>query len=263
MDQIVTVSDRAGVKVAADFPLIEPPELMVQSARDSDDFGSRSMPIYETFADVLERLGGIDPRRVRLSPHPGKATEKDLLRLLDHSNRLYELVDGTLVEKIMGMTESMFAGDILTALNVFVKPRDLGAVAGADGTLRLLTKLVRIPDVAFFSWLQLPNHEYPTEPIPSLYPDLAVEVLSESNTAEEMERKLKEYFLAGTRLVWFVDPESRTVQVYTSPEDSVTLTEREALDGGDVLPGFTLSLKELFAQVPHKKRGGTRKRPRR
>src|SRR4051794_37410612 len=108
---------------------------------------SLSMPSYETFADVLNHLGGIDPRRIRVSPPPGKATEKDLLRLLDHGNRLYELVDGVLVEKVMGMMESMLAGEILTALNVFVKPRNLGAVAGTDGTLRLLSKLVRIPDV--------------------------------------------------------------------------------------------------------------------
>src|SRR5437763_850484 len=166
---------------------------------------------YETFADVLEHLGGIDPRRVRATPPPGKATEKDLLRLLDRGNRLYELVDGVLVEKVMGLMESLLAGDILTAINVFVKPRDLGIVPGADGTLRLMPKLVRIPDVSFISWAQLPNHEYPSEPIPTLYPDLAVEVLSEGNTEEEMERKLKEYFLAGARLVWLVDPDTRTV----------------------------------------------------
>ncbi len=97
------------------------------------------------------------------------------------------------------------------------------------------------------------SHEYPSEPIPSLYPDLAVEVLNEGNTEQEMERKLKEYFLAGTRLVWFVDPESRTVRVYTSPEEPVTLKEGDTLSGADVLPGFALPLKELFARLPRPK----------
>lgn len=218
---------------------------------------------YETLADVLEQLGGIDPRRVRASPPPGRATEKDLLALLDRQNRLYELVDGVLVEKVMGLKESALAIELGSWLAPFVRQHDLGFVAGADGALRLMPQLVRIPDVSFISWTQLPNHEYPAEPIPTLYPDLAVEVLSEGNTEEEMERKLKDYFLAGTRLVWLVDPDARTVQVFTSPEDSVTLTERDTLDGGDVLPGFTLPLKDLFARVPRTKprRAGNGKRP--
>ena len=68
--------------------------------------------------------------------------------------------------------------------------------------LKLMPRLVRIPDVSFISWDQLPAHEYPNDPIPELHPDIAVEVLSEGNTEEEMRRKVKEYFFAGTRLVW-------------------------------------------------------------
>jgi Uma2 family endonuclease len=222
----------------------------------------RTVP-FENVGEMLEQLGGIDPRRVRSWPPPGKATEKDLLALLDHGNRLYELVDGVLVEKVMGLTESLVAGDIHTALNLFVKSRDLGLLPGADGTLKLLEKLVRIPDVSFISWTQLPRREYPSEPMPRLYPDLAVEVLSEGNTEQEMERKLREYFFAGSRLVWLVDPASRTARVYTSPDDSTTLTEADSLDGGDVLPGFSLPLKDLFARVPRPapRRPGNGKRP--
>jgi Uma2 family endonuclease len=226
---------------------------------------------YETLADLLDQLGGIDPRRVRASPPLGMATEKDVLRLLNRENRLYELVDGVLVEKVLGLMESAVAMALGRNLVSFTAENDLGFVTGEAGTLRLMPGLVRIPDVAFISWAQLPTHEYPTKPIPNLYPDLAIEVLSKGNTEEEMAHKLKDYFLAGTRLVWFVDPETRTVQVYTSPEDSVTLTEVDTLDGGDVLPGFTLPVKDVFARVPRSKprRGGNgkcptpRKRPRR
>jgi Uma2 family endonuclease len=216
------------------------------------------MPTYETLADVLEQLGGIDPRRVLASPPPGKATEKDVLRLLDHQDRLYELVDGVLVEKTMGIMESAVAMALGRRLGAFVEENDLGFVTGEAGPVRLLPKLVRIPDVSFIAWAQLPSHEYPSQPIPDLYPDLAVEVISEGNTEGEMERKLKDYFLAGTRLVWLVDAEERTVRVYTSPEDLVTLTEQDTLDGGDALPGFVLPLKVLFARVPRTKprRGG-------
>ena len=61
-----------------------------------------------------------------------------------------------------------------------------------------------------------------------------------------MERKLREYFEAGTRLVWFVYPKSRTARAYLSPRRFTRLTEDQTLDGGDVLPGFTVTLRELF-----------------
>jgi Uma2 family endonuclease len=76
---------------------------------------------------------------------------------------------------------------------------------------------------------------------------LAIEVLSQSNTKREMTRKLREYFDAGARLVWYVDPAARSVAVYAGPSTFTVVGEGSALDGGTVLPGFTLSLKELFS----------------
>ncbi len=117
--------------------------------------------------------------------------------------------------------------------------------------MRLLKGLVRIPDVSFFCWDKLPGRVLPSKPIPDLFPDLAVEVLSESNTPEEMERKLREYFLAGVRLVWMIDPRERTAEVYTAPDaPAFRLDESGVLDGGNVLPGFRLPLAELFARLP-------------
>src|SRR4051794_16633669 len=81
-------------------------------------------PSFETFADVLERLGGIDPSRVRADVPPGRATEHDLVRLLDRSQRLYELVDGLLVEKAMGFRESFLALLLGRLLGNFVAARD-------------------------------------------------------------------------------------------------------------------------------------------
>ena len=74
-------------------------------------------------------------------------------------------------------------------------------------------------------------------------------MLSEGNTAEEMRRKLREYFKVGVRLVWLIDPATRTAEVYTSPRKKTTITAEEALDGGIVLPGFGLTLQELFARA--------------
>ncbi len=201
-----------------------------------------------TIGELLKRLGNIPAGRVRLHPTPGTATEKDVIRVLDHEDRLCELVEGTLVEKPMGLEESVIAIRLGTALNVHVRPRKLGLVTGPDGTIKLFAGLVRIPDVAFASWDRFPGRKWPKVPIPLLAPDLVVEVLSKGNTRAEMKRKLGEYFGAGVRLVWLVDHRKRTVSVHTSAEHSVVLKEGQSLDGGDVLPGFRLSLDELFAE---------------
>jgi Uma2 family endonuclease len=212
---------------------------------------SDTLTLPENVDDLLARLGNIPGSRVLLSPPPGQATEEDLLKAMARYHRLYELVDGTLVEKAMGFNEAFLGGEILGEIRTFVKRHGLGVTAGADGTVRLLKGLVRMPDVAFVSYDKLPGRVLPREPIPDLAPDLAVEVLSESNTPGEIQRKLKEYFLAGTRLVWIVDPARRNARVYTSPDDpDATIKENGSLDGGDVLPGFSLPLAPLFAHLP-------------
>src|SRR5205823_6479416 len=92
---------------------------------------------YETLADILDPLGGISPARVRMNPLPGTATEEDLLRLNERSDKLYELVDGTLVEKVMGWAESSLAMRIGRLIGNYAEEHDLGEIAGADGTTRL------------------------------------------------------------------------------------------------------------------------------
>jgi Uma2 family endonuclease len=209
-------------------------------------------------ADLLKHLGDIPPQRIRLRPAPGMAAERDVIAIQQDEERLYELMEGVLVEKVMGYLESYLAMELGRLLGNFVAEHNLGAVTGADGALRLMQGLVRIPDIAYIGWEHLPDRHLPTEPLPDLAPDLAVEILSEGNTPGEMERKLRDYFFAGTRLVWYIDPQRRTVRVYTSPDQYVELSERQTLDGGAVLPGFSLPLAQLFAQLP-KTKGRRRK----
>ena len=76
-------------------------------------------------------------------------------------------------------------------------------------------------------------------------------MLSPGNTRAEMLRKREEYFLAGVLLVWEVDPRTFTIDVYTAPETKTTLTEADTLDGGEVLPGFSVAVSLIFAEVPH------------
>jgi len=189
-----------------------------------------------------------------MNPAPGTATERDVLAIHQREDRLVELVDGILVEKVMGFEEGHLAVRLGRFLNAFAEDNDLGIVSGADGTMRLMPGLVRIPDLSFVGWDRLPRHECPTEPIPDLVPHLAVEVLSEGNTPAEMRRKLKEYFLAGVVLVWFVYPETRRVEVYTAPDQFTRLQETDTLDGGSLLPGFQLQLKQLFVRLSKQSR---------
>src|SRR5439155_20280077 len=156
---------------------------------------------------------------------------------------------GILVEKTMGLRESILAMALIRLLGNFVAKGKLGIVAGPDGTMRLAPGLVRIPDASFFRWDRFPDRRVPSEPIPDVVPNLGVEVLSPSNTAKEMQRKLEDFFAAGVELVWFIDPVKRCVEIFTSPTQSTVLQGNATLDGGSVFPGFSLPLAELFATL--------------
>jgi Uma2 family endonuclease len=209
---------------------------------------AESSPALWTAVDLVERLGAIPLNRVRTTPSPGSATERDVIEIHDRENRLCELLDGTLLEKTMGTRESYLAALLVRILGSFVAESDRGIVLTADGMLRLARGLVRIPDVSFISWQRLPGRIFPREEIWSLVPDLAVEIISKGNTREEMDRKLIDYFAAGVRLVWYIYPAAREARVYVAPDNCVTLGAHDAIDGGDVLPGFRLSLETFFAE---------------
>jgi Uma2 family endonuclease len=223
---------------------------------------------FENMGEVLDKLGGISPRRVRMRPLPGRATEKDLLRIHNRTGVICELVDGILVEKVMGYGEGSLGTWLSYLLQCYLEEHDLGNLAGADGFLRLMDKLVRAPNVSFVRWEKLPGRFVPKKPIPDLIPDLAIEMLSEGNTPGEMALKCREYFLAGTELVWMVDPDDRTVTVYTAPDKYTVFTETETIDGGEVLPRLALPVRRVFerlraspgSQRKKKRRGRSRKR---
>jgi Uma2 family endonuclease len=204
-----------------------------------------------TLADLIENLG-VAPQRILFRPAPGTATEPDVLDFDDHEDRLVELFDGVLVEKAMGFEESIVGCAIVFLLTQHVRPRKLGVVAGSDGMVRYREGVVQLADVAFFSWDRFPEGKLTGDAISGVTPNIAIEVLSRSNTPAEMERKRNEYFDAGVTLVWIVDHRARTVQVYTDAETFVTLQEDDTLNGGNVLPEFQVSVNELFADLPER-----------
>jgi Uma2 family endonuclease len=203
-----------------------------------------------TAADLLQRFGPIPLSRVRTRPIPGTATEQDAVSIQEREKRLCELVDGVLVEKTVGHFESAVALRLAFLLSEFLRGKDLGQLFGADGMMKLEWGLIRIPDLSFVSIDRLRAvNVQPHAPLALLSPNLAVEVLSPSNTEEEMDEKLHDYFTHDVELVWYCDPIDQSVTIYHSPSDSRTIRSPELLTGEPVLPGFTVSLAELFAPL--------------
>lgn len=152
-------------------------------------------------ADWLISLGGISPRRILIDLSPGTATIDDVIRLSHREGCGVELVNRTLVEKPVGLRESVVAGIVLTLLNNIVRAGRLGFVSGEQGMIRMLMGNVRMPDMAFFRREDLPDGGFLAEAAPRLTPALAVEVLSPGNTDAELAIKLREYFENGVRFV--------------------------------------------------------------
>jgi len=204
------------------------------------------MPVLEAdnVAELIAHLG-VPAERIRMRPPPGTATENDVIM----TRPLCELIDGVLVEKAMGYFESRLAVILAYYLESYLEVHDIGFTLAEGGMMRLEVGQVRIPDVSFYLWSRFPNRELTIEQILDKVADLAVEVLSPTNTKKEMKRKRREYFDGGATLVWIVDPRKRTVEVFTAPEESTVLDETRTLDGGSLLPGFTLSIQKWFERA--------------
>ena len=208
-----------------------------------------SIALATTWEDRLTDLGNVPTARVRSEPAPGAATVEDVVRLRNSERRLYELVDGTLVEKAMGWQESFLAGILLQWLNNFLDQHRIGVATGPDGMTRLFGDTVRAPNLAFVAWEMMPGGRIPKEPVPDLVPNFVIEVLSAGNTYGEMSRKRREYFHAGVELLWMVDHRSRTVTVFRTPLDATVVNEGHNLDGGNVLPGWKVDIADLFSRL--------------
>jgi Uma2 family endonuclease len=177
------------------------------------------------------------------------ATAVELAVPLGDSEALYEVVDGQRVElPPMGARETHLGSNLLVLLGSFGKAQRLGRTEGE--MLFLLDAeagLERRPDVAFVSYERWPRHRpVPTTAAWQVVPNLTVEVVSPTNTAAEVLRKVREYFRAGVQRVWVVYPDEEQVYVYSSPTSIRVLERSGELDGEEVLPGFRLPLSELF-----------------
>lgn len=202
-----------------------------------------------TAEELAARIGAVPLWRVRTDPTPGTATEADVERIRREEDRICELIDGVLVEKAVSDKSAFVAAELIFFLTGWVRPRRLGWVLPPDGYVRLFGRLLRAPDVSFARRDQRSGREVMATGYADVAPALAVEIFSPGNTTLELERKREEFFAAGTELFWNVYPERQEIVVSTGPGDHRTLGPADTLDGGTVLPGFSLRVAELFAQV--------------
>lgn len=177
-------------------------------------------------------------------------TANDLLALSGGGKR-YELAHGRLVTMAAaGGKHGQIAITMGGLIWAFVKEKNLGVVMAAEMGFWLGTDpdTVRAPDVAFVATENLPEDGIPDGFCPGP-PDLAVEIVSPHDRADEIFEKVNDYLNAGTLLVWVVYPASKLVAEYKSLDESRVLDDTSTLNGGEVLPGFSLPVAQLFDEA--------------
>lgn len=170
-------------------------------------------------------------------------------RLPEEDGHRVELDRGRLVrEPRPGAEHGWLTGRLVRLLGSHAESRELGIVVTETGfLLGEDPATVRGPDAAFISTRRLPAGGIPRGFWP-MAPDLGVEVVSASNSASEIQEKVLDYLEAGTKLIWVVDPGSRTVTAWRPPREARVFREGETLEAGEALPGFRLDVHALFSR---------------
>jgi Uma2 family endonuclease len=189
-----------------------------------------------------------------------KITPDDLQKMPDEA--AYELVDGQLVERHTGAESSEIGVNIAFLLKAFLRNKPIARIFAADVGYQCFAwdpDKLRRPDVSAVRMDRLPGGQAPKGYI-RVAPDLAVEVISPNDTADEIDEKVDEYLRAGVRLIWVVSPVTRTVRIRRPRSASAgpisILTNDETISGEDVLPDFLCSVRDFF-EVPADQASGS------
>jgi Uma2 family endonuclease len=172
---------------------------------------------------------------------------EDLLTMPDGDR--YELVNGKLVERNMSMLSSYIAGVVYALLFGFCRPKKLGWVFPEGTNYQCFEddpSKVRKPDVSFIRLERLSPEQAAARGHARLTPDLAVEVVSPNDLYYDVELKAQEWLDAGAKLVWVVNPATRSLTIHRADGTSLILHEQDELTGEDIVPGFRCPVRELF-----------------
>ena len=182
---------------------------------------------------------------------PRTITSDDLLDLPKDGFR-YEIVRGELRKKMpSGILHALIAGRIAGLLSGFIRQRRLGEILTAEPgfKLSLTPETLRVPDVSFMrmdKFLQIKN----LDKFYSGAPNLAVEVISPSETFQDEQEKIEDYLASGVEMIWIVRPKQTTITVYRPQHELTVLRIGDSLDGADVIPGFTCSVEDILGDLP-------------
>ncbi len=170
-------------------------------------------------------------------------TDITLEEFLERDIKGYEYIEGKLKQMSPPtMEHGEISMSLILPLGTYIRGKELGRLYPADTTFKLGERLVK-PDIAYVSNERLPENRRQGSPVP---PDLAVEVISPSESQYDIIEKALAYLEAGTRLVWVIEPVAQTVTVYRSKTDIKTLTHNDTLTGEDVVEGFSCPIAQLF-----------------
>lgn len=173
------------------------------------------------------------------------------IELPENDDKILEFISGEIYEVPSNPYVSVVAGLILTFINIYLMENRIGYVSGADGGYKIGGERFA-PDVAFTSFAKQEQPDkkgYNTNP-----PDLAVEVISNPSSKTELtqlRRKITSY-LAGGVIVWIIDPDAKTLEVHQPGEKPQVHDENSTVEGGAVLPGFKMAIKDIFPKPPKK-----------
>lgn len=183
-----------------------------------------------------------------MTPLPPAVELEDEVRERQDRDDLMEFVNGHYVEKNMGMESSRVSARVLIRVGAFVLANKLGELFDAANPCQCFPKdpsKVRKPDASFVAAARLAGAR--VQGNMKIAPDLAVEVISPNDEAEEVEEKVADYRSAGMKLVWLLFPKTKTILIRRLDRTCAELDETGTLDGEDVVPGFTCPVADLFA----------------
>ena len=185
-----------------------------------------------------------------------KITVAEFWEMPEDPGHRYELVDGELVDMDGAPRHGRMTGHIYSLVNYHIVEAGLPLDAGVNTGFQMDAYTLRVPDVHVTSWERMSTYDEDAGGWPQFAPDVAIEVVSPSNTPSELARKTAEYFANGTRAVWIVDPAPRTVAVRRPDGSERVFTTDAVLSGDPEIPGFECAVGDIFAVLDRRPNPG-------